>query len=220
MSRLQPGPIARGAAVLFLFTPRSLFVVAQAWTEPLIVLLLVIALSIGIWRRALLPVALGLLIAVKQHLVLVLAMAPLLVPAPRSSATLIRAAAMAVAVAGVITLPFLVWDPGGFWRSLIALQVQQPFRADALSYPAWLRLDNPTLGAALGFAAIVPAGALAIVRAARTPSGFAATVGVVYLFFFAFNKQAFANYYYFIIGALCCAVAAISVTDGLTDEGA
>ena len=36
----------------------------------------------------------------------------------------------------------------------------------------------------------------------------AAAVAIVMFTFIAFNKQAFANYYYFVIGALCCAVAA------------
>ena len=31
--------------------------------------------------------------------------------------------------------------------------------------------------------------------------------------FFAFNKQAFCNYYYFVLGALCCAVAALHAND-------
>ena len=41
----------------------------------------------------------------------------------------------------------------------------------------------------------------------RTPAGFAGGVALVYFAFFAFNKQAFENYYFFVIGALCCAVA-------------
>ena len=46
--------------------------------------------------------------------------------------------------------------------------------------------------------------------APRTAAGFAGSVGLVMLVFFAFSKQAFANYYFFVIGALCCA-AAVSV---------
>ena len=221
MATLQPGPVARGAALLFMFTPRSLFVVVQSWTEPLLVLMLAALVAVSVRRQllALMPLALGLLLAVKQHLALVLPMAALLVPPPRTWARLARAAVVAIAVAAVITVPFLVWDPAGFWRSLVALQFQQPFRSDALSYVAWLRLDNPALGSALGFLAVIPPAVLAVFRAARTPAGFAGTVGVVYLFFFAFNKQAFANYYYFVIGALCCAVAATS-PPGPVDERA
>ena len=49
---------------------------------------------------------------------------------------------------------------------------------------------------------------LALWRAARTPAGFALGVAALFLAFFVLNKQAFANYYLFVIGALCTAVAA------------
>jgi hypothetical protein len=221
IATLRPGPLARGAALLFLFTPRSFFILAQSWTEPILVLLLVVVVTLSLRRHllALVPIALGSLLAVKQHLALVLPIAVLLVPPPRTWKRLARGAGVAIGLAAAITLPFLVWDPAGFWRSLVALQVQQPFRSDALSYLAWLRLDNPANSSVLGFFGIIPPAVLAVSRAARTPAGFAGTVGVVYLFFFAFNKQAFANYYYFVIGALCCAVAATS-PPGPIDERA
>jgi 4-amino-4-deoxy-L-arabinose transferase-like glycosyltransferase len=41
----------------------------------------------------------------------------------------------------------------------------------------------------------------------RSAGGFALAVAIVYFVFFAFNKQAFVQYYYFVIGALCCALA-------------
>jgi hypothetical protein len=44
----------------------------------------------------------------------------------------------------------------------------------------------------------------------RTPATFALTVAFTFLVFFAFNKQAFCNYYHFVIGALCCAIGAAS----------
>ena len=57
---------------------------------------------------------------------------------------------------------------------------------------------------------MVPAIALALWRCPRTPAGFAAAVTVVYLTFFAFNKQAFANYYYFVVVTACWATAAVT----------
>jgi hypothetical protein len=46
---------------------------------------------------------------------------------------------------------------------------------------------------------------LALRRAPRSPAGFATAAAVTYLAFFAFNKQAFCNYYSFVVAALCCA---------------
>jgi hypothetical protein len=62
--------------------------------------------------------------------------------------------------------------------------------------------------------------ALALWRVARTPAGFALGVAAVFLAFFVLNKQAFANYYFFVVGALCVAVAATdqSVADRPTPE--
>jgi hypothetical protein len=54
-----------------------------------------------------------------------------------------------------------------------------------------------------------PTIAMALWRAPRTPAGFAAAVAVTFTVFFAFSKQAFGNYYFFVIGALACALAAI-----------
>ena len=50
--------------------------------------------------------------------------------------------------------------------------------------------------------------AVGLWRAPRTPAGFALAVALTFLVFFAFNKQAFVNYYFFLVGALCCALAA------------
>ena len=48
----------------------------------------------------------------------------------------------------------------------------------------------------------------AMLRFPRTPFAFAGAISLMFLVFFAFNKQAFCNYYFFVIGGMCCAVAA------------
>jgi hypothetical protein len=78
-----------------------------------------------------------------------------------------------------------------------------------LSYIAWTAREGvPSFSPVLGFAAMLPASALALWRLPRTPAGFAAATALLYLVFVAFNKQALYNYFVFVIGALCCAVAA------------
>jgi len=61
--------------------------------------------------------------------------------------------------------------------------------------------------------------ALSLWRAPRTPAGFALSLGFILLAFFAFNKQAFCNYYFFVIGAMCCAVGALELP-ALADRSA
>jgi hypothetical protein len=46
-------------------------------------------------------------------------------------------------------------------------------------------------------------------KASRSLAGFAGSTALVLLLFFAFNKQAFCNYYFGVIGA-CCGAMAVS----------
>jgi hypothetical protein len=62
----------------------------------------------------------------------------------------------------------------------------------------------------MGFLAAAAAIALVLWRA---PTGFAAASAIVFLIFFAFIKQAFTNYDYFVIGVLCVAAAAARFPD-------
>jgi uncharacterized membrane protein len=108
----------------------------------------------------------------------------------------------------VVTLPFVAWDPRAFVRSVILFQFLQPFRIDSLSYPAVLaRLTGWQAPAAVAFGLAALAIALSVRYARRDVAGFAAAVALAFLAFFLFNKQAFGNYYFFVIGALCCALA-------------
>src|SRR5262249_29234787 len=120
-------------------------------------------------------------------------------------------------VVAVLTVPFFLWDSRAFWRAVVQWQLVQPFRTDALSYLVWsydhtgLKLDirkppHPPLW--IPFAAVVPIIALALWRCARSPAGFAAAVTIINFAFFAFNKQAFCNYYFFVIATACWTLAA------------
>jgi hypothetical protein len=205
MQRGRLGPLAAG---LLLFSPRVGLLLQMSWTEPFVIALC--AATVVCARRAprLLPVALGLLLASKQYLFLCAPAALLLVPeGPDRARRAVRLLLVAAAVAAAITLPLALWDLPAFLRSAVTLQLRQPFRMDALSFATALaRAGGPQLGwlpLVLGPAAL----AVAVPRAARTPAGFALVVGFAYLVFFAVSKQAFCNYYFFPIGALCAAVA-------------
>lgn len=200
----RPGRIAVAAAALLLFTPRGFFVLEAGWTEPFAVLFLAGTVFTLCRAPRSAAVPLGLLLASKQYLVLALLAAPLL---KRHRALLAGAAA----VAGMVTLPLALWDLPAFVRSAVLLQFRQPFREDALSYlvPLAEALGRPQ-GAWIAFVMAALAGVLCLRKLPRTPAGFACAVALVFLAFFAFNKQAFCNYYHFVIGAACCAIAPAS----------
>ena len=204
MAKARPGQLGTAAAALFLFTPRAFFVLEQGWTEPYIVMLLAFTVYVACRRPTWLPYALGLLLAIKQYMIFALPLAYLLLPHPLPPWKELRKfALLTAATILLVSLPLALWNPAAFWKDVVLLQLYQPFRSDALSYLAWFAQDGAArLPTSLAFLAAFLALGIALWRAPRTPAGFAAGVALVYLAFFAFNKQAFCNYYYFVIGAM------------------
>jgi hypothetical protein len=210
---VRPGRVGKLAAALYLFTPRGFLVLDKGWTEPFAVMLLcgVVFCSVR-WAQSL-PFALGLLLAVKQYLIVVAPAALLLLRRPLWSTQTGTFFAKAAVTATAITLPFALWDISSFVRSAITFHFQQPFRPDSLSYSAWIAGQGVTPpGTWFGFVGIAPVVAVVLWRAKRAAPGFASAVALILLVFFALSKQAFMNYYYLVIGALCCATA-VTVRD-------
>lgn len=204
----RPGRLGALAATLLLFSPRVFFVIEQGWTEPFAMLLLAATVTCACrWPRAL-PLALGLLLAIKQTMIFIPLAAFLLVGGLAGWrawwGTLWRAGLVAL----LITLPLALGNLRGFVVAVITLQLYQPLRIDALSYVSALVRAGLAPPSWLAFAAVLPVLALVLWRGARTPAGFAAAVGGIYFAFFAMNKQAFCNYYFFTLAALCCGIAA------------
>jgi hypothetical protein len=192
-----------GVAML-LFTPRALLVIKAAWTEPLVILALAAVVYCAARAPRRLWLALGMLLAIKQYTIVALPLALLLMPRREVAATLFKAAAVAIGV----TLPFLLWNPESFVRSVVLWQFRQPFRTDSLSYAVilahWLGVQP---GVWLSLLSAGAATWLAWRGAPRNAHGFAAAFALVMLALFATSKQAFCNYYFLVIGAACAAVA-------------
>lgn len=138
---MRPGVLGNVCAALYLFTPRSFYVLERGWTEPFVVLLLAATVFCACHLPRALPYLFGLFVSAKQYLVLVVPLYALLLPRPlppwgalgrRLGGDLLRAASVPVA----ITLAFFLWSPRGFYHSVVELQFLQPFRKDALSYSA------------------------------------------------------------------------------------
>jgi hypothetical protein len=211
IASMRPGAAwAALAATLFLFAPRAFFVLGRGWTEPFVVLFMTATVFCAArGYRRLLPVALGLLLASKQYLLFVVPLVPLLTGGLLRWRDWVPLLAKAAGVTLLVTAPLALRDPEAFWHSLVTVQKVAPFREDALSYLVWFHQHTGTkLAVAAAFAAALVAIALALWRADRSPAGFAGAVALTYVIFIALNKQAFANYYYFVIGTLWCAVGA------------
>src|SRR5262245_18079438 len=196
-------------AVLLLLTPRVLFVIEYAWTETLFAFAFSALMFTAIrWRRAM-PYALGLFLATKQYSVFALPLVPLLVASDKQESA-VRVIGLALAVAAAVTLPFFIWDPHAFWRAVVEFQFVQPLRTESLSHLVWGHKYFPWVPwqQALPFVLLIGTIMVALWRSRPTPAYFAGAFGIAQLVFFAFSKQAFANYYFFVIATLCWAAAA------------
>ena len=200
---ISPRSLGFPSAMLFLTSPCLCLVLEKSWVEPTLVLALAATVASAVKWPRLLPLALGLLLAGKQYLPIA---AVLFFAGTRPLKETVILLIKAAIVALLITLPLALWNPSAFWHSVVELQFLQPFRPDALSYLSWVGRSFWSPGAIvlIPFAALVLAMALVLWR--RRSIGFAAAVAFCFLLFFAFNKQAFANYYFFVIGSMACAI--------------
>lgn len=216
IARISGRAIGVAAGGLLLLTPNGFYVVRSGWTEPFIVLLLCLTAWTAVRRPRWMPWLLGLFLSAKQYLPAAGVATVLLADPRRDPRGWLRLMGKAAVIALAVNLPLMLWDWRAFWWSAVVLQVRQPFRFDALSFlalAAGMKPQGPWPHppAWIAFAALAIALALAVWRCPRTPAGFAQAVTFTFFIFFAFNKQAFANYYYLVIGGLCCSIALMDV---------
>lgn len=217
----RPGIFATLAAILLLTTSRVFMVIELGWTEPLVILWLAATIFCACRYPRATPYMLGLLLAAKQYTIFIPPIVALLIM-PRFTW---RAYAIfllkAFGVAAIVTLPLILWDPHAFLRAAVTLQLKQPLREDALSYLLWWywHVDKEQAKAMtwLPFAGVAVMIPLCLWLWPKNPGGFAGAMAIIYFAFFALNRQAFCNYYFLIIAAMCCAIATLD-TPHLGDE--
>ncbi|MCS7032752.1 MAG: hypothetical protein NZ561_02015 [Phycisphaerae bacterium] len=206
-----PGRLGILAAALLLTSPRALFLVQTGWTEPLLILLAAAVTWSALHCRRILWLALGLWLAVKQYLLLLIPLTKLLGPTLGSRRRWRQTMLAAGLVAAATIVPFLILDPQAFIRGVIQWQMIQPFRSDSLSFTAlWAEMSGRPTEGLPGFITASLAMAVGLWKAPRSPGGFMAGAALVFAAFFAFNKQAFCNYYLFVTGVCCCAIAGLA----------
>jgi hypothetical protein len=190
---------ATGHAVLadllmacLLFHPRGLFVLEQAWGEPLALPFLgafALAATAKRWRLA--AVMLGLLCALKQHFLMYLP-ALALVPGIGVSGVAIALGTLVATYAPYAQSTASLRD---LWANLVVHHLGNPFRPDSLSLPGMLSSAGIALPAGLGFAsAAASLGVLGWIPRALGPLLLASSLS--FLLFYVLGRQAFCNYYY------------------------
>jgi hypothetical protein len=206
----RPAILAKLAAALLLTQPRGFFVLEQGWTEPIAVLMLAVTVFGMSRKRAVAAWGGGLLIVTKQYLVLAVPLLWRYAARRRGAAGFLARAGIAAAL---VTLPFVLWHPRAFVDSVLLVQAREPFRVDSLSYLSWAARHDLGRGS---FVCAIAAGLVALLAGAlltpNTPAGFAASLALSSFATFAFGSKAFCNYYFFVVAALCCAIATHDLT--------
>jgi hypothetical protein len=198
---------AAAAAVLLLLMPRNMYVIEYSWTEPAALLCLAAVVFCAVRAKGVLPYVAGLLLVSKQHMPMIAPLLLLLMPEPWKLKEVGKFYLKAIATGAVVTLPAILCNPRAFWHSVVEVQLKSPFRSDSLNLAAWwVHAGHSPPPNWAPFLVGLVATAIALWRSPRTPAGFAGSVAGVYLCFFAVAKQAFCNYYFWTIGALCCAM--------------
>lgn len=203
LSFARPGRVSGISAALLFLVPQELATGDTGRGDAFVMFLLAVVLYCAGRLPRLLPFVLGLLLASRLHLVLLLPAAVvfnLVHPSPRA---VLAAAAKTLATFALVVVPFIVWSPAAFFGAL-----SRQAQASAAPLAAtWLGAAGVAHGPAwLGVVAGVLAVALVMVRAARTPSGFAAGLALLSLCCFLFGQTADLGAYTLVLVALLAAV--------------
>jgi len=196
----DPSGLWRDAPTLALWlSPRLFFVLEQAWTEPVCLALVSLAVLVG--GRGF-YVLLGLAGSAKQTGFWLLPLAWRLVRGGWG----LRLLGL-LAFLGPLA-PFAAWDFRAFKLGMLDHLARQPLRYDSLTLiNAYNLVFDTHYGGALGFVLA----ALVLVLAPRWGQGcvsFCRSAVVLYLAFFLFNRQAFLNYYFLVSGLAALSAAA------------
>lgn len=215
------GLASKLAAVLLLTTPRGFLVLELGWTEPVALLMLSLTTFLMSYGPVRASWAAGLMLATKQYLPFtgLAVLRSLLLDIDRWKTALL----WIVVTGAVCVLPFALWHPNSFMRSVVWLQTMEPFRTDSLSFLIWADSNGYGRGSFLwAVGAALVAAVLSLFTTDNTPSGFATSAAITMFAMFALGSKAFCNYYYFVIGAMCIALAAFAGPDqcgGSTSQG-
>jgi hypothetical protein len=190
--------------VCLFFHPRGLFVLEQAWGEPLALPFLAgFALAVSRRRFRAAAVLAGLVVALKQHFVLYL---PAMALVPGIGVT---GALIALGTAVATYLPFVLVTPSGLFTAVVLHHLGNPLREDSLSLTGTLSRVGVQLPSWVGVvASFATLGTLR--RAPRVVGALLLSSSLTFLVFYVFGRQAFCNYYYLLDATVLIAAAALA----------
>jgi hypothetical protein len=171
----------------------------QAWNESLLLGFVLIAVCAGVAGRTVwMVLALGLALATKQHMALLL---PVMVMWPQLGW---RRTGYSVAVAAAVSAPWIVWNPQRFKGCTVDFFTKGIARFDSISL--WHFVPRAVAPVVIVLA-IVAAYLLVYRCVPRDPGGLLIGFAVVLFAFDLFNKQSFENQWWFACELIVCGLA-------------
>ncbi len=180
--------------LLFLFQPRAVFAIEQAWVDPLVVFALTLFVYLLFFRKRLIvsSVVLGVAIASKQYSILLL---PFLMKSRWYS---LKQLMVSLASALIVMLPFIVWNFRDFVNDVILLNLIIEPRYDSNSLNSliheMLGVDIPTY---VYFALILLLFLTLFRKMTDKPYSIILAGALSTLGMFLLYKLAFLHYYYY-----------------------
>ncbi len=196
------------AVLLLLSQPVSLFVLEQAWIDPLILAVLAVCLLFqerSAHRAS--AAAFGILLSMKQYMVFLFPQWFLL--GRRRNGWTPRSVVADLLVAGgaalLTFLPFLLWDPRALWENGILYNLRFGISANTLNWAAFLYdqfniVIGSTASLFVGFIASVAS--LVAFRSLQPRIAFLYASSITLFALFLLGARAYCNYYYLVSGLL------------------
>jgi hypothetical protein len=207
-----PSILEDGPALFFWLAPPLFMILDRSWIDPLQIMLVSLGLAAFVsGRLTLAAVLFGIVASSKQSMFWVVPLAGIILRFDWRRWLVMGVAAL------VPVLPFVLWDFRALKYANFDFMTGLPGRHDGLCFSAWWsRALGSTFPPQLTFVLSAAAAAGACLRTPRTdpdrsrfaPLGFARALVATYFAFFFFNRWAFANYYFLVIGFACLAAAA------------
>jgi len=199
-------------ACLLFYGGAGLFVAEQAWIDPvLLFLILLAAWCLDRGRELPAGILAGLLCATKQYGIVAFVFLWLLLISRKNFRGSLQFFSVSVGVGVLVQAPFWIWDLPGYWKTVVVGVGQLPFRPDAYTFvslaSSWgIPITGiPWVGAGIF---LFLAGKMWSQRNIGLPQCLGA-IGLAYFWIFMTNRHAFCNYYQlvFLLLLSCAALA-------------
>lgn len=184
--------------LIFLFHPRALFVLEQAWLDPLILLMFSVFLLLRQNGRERWSAAVyGYMLSLKQYLIFFVLHWFLL---ERRWTQL----GIMIGTAILTAIPFLLISPHGLWENGILYNLQGSASADSLNFAPLLMQYGIELSSTVSLISGIAAGLLTFVIFRRLPPlrGYLFATTITTFAIFLFGARAYCNYYYLVSGLM------------------